>query len=324
MRIEIKHDHSNDRKSTISRLSSLSDSTGTLESYTYLGLGTLVNCYGKRTVLSPTFVAASDTFVFNHGFAGGKTDTVTSRVNFRNREYDVDLMRWTTMDPIGFAAGDMNWYQYVEAGPTGAVDPSGLYFGYDDAAFILGGAVLGLGSQAVGDLFNGQLSGWEDYAGSAVGGAVNGELVLYTGPVAAGLGGGASGNATKQLLKLASGRQNSLDPMSFVAETAVGGAVGVIPGGKIPGVTSGRRSHLQVYNQLTDKAEKGLAKNLTTRTAAKMLSGRFTEKAMIEPVEVSEGLELPSLCQWTLAEPIQSNRTTVTIVNIFPNGRLLI
>ena len=28
---------------TISRLSSLSDSTGTLESYTYLGLGTLVN-----------------------------------------------------------------------------------------------------------------------------------------------------------------------------------------------------------------------------------------------------------------------------------------
>ena len=84
------------------------------------------DAYGKRTVLSPTIVAASDTFVFNHGFAGGKADTVTGRVNFRNREYDVDLMRWTTMDPIGFAAGDMNWYQYVGAGPTGAVDPSGF------------------------------------------------------------------------------------------------------------------------------------------------------------------------------------------------------
>ena len=60
------------------------------------------DAYGKRTVLSPTLVAASDTFVFNHGFAGGKADTVTGRVNFRNREYDVDLIRWTTMDPIGF------------------------------------------------------------------------------------------------------------------------------------------------------------------------------------------------------------------------------
>ena len=84
------------------------------------------DAYGKRTVLSATFVAASDTFAFNHGFAGEKADTVTGRVNFRNREYNVDLMRWTTMDPIGFAAGDMNWNQYVGAGPTGAVDPSGL------------------------------------------------------------------------------------------------------------------------------------------------------------------------------------------------------
>ena len=99
------------------------------------------DAYGKRTVLSPTFVAASDTFVFNHGFAGGKADAVTGRVNFRNREYDVDLMRWTTMDPIGFAAGDMNWYQYVGAGPTGAVDPSGLD-GWLTSVFGLG---IGLG-----------------------------------------------------------------------------------------------------------------------------------------------------------------------------------
>ena len=84
------------------------------------------DAYGKRTVLSATFVAASDTFVFNHGFAGGKADTVTGRVNFRNREYDVDLMRWTTMDPIGFAAGDMNWYQYGSNSPTNRLDPSGL------------------------------------------------------------------------------------------------------------------------------------------------------------------------------------------------------
>lgn len=30
------------------------------------------------------------------------------------------------MDPIGFSAGDNNWYRFVANGPTGKTDPSGL------------------------------------------------------------------------------------------------------------------------------------------------------------------------------------------------------
>ena len=103
-------------------VTALHDGTGTvLERFQY-------DTYGKRTVLTPTWTATTDAYAYQHGFAGGKQDAVTGRVLFRAREYDVDLMRWTSMDSIGFQAGDMNWYQYVGANPTGAVDPSGMDF----------------------------------------------------------------------------------------------------------------------------------------------------------------------------------------------------
>jgi hypothetical protein len=40
--------------------------------------------------------------------------------------YDATIGRWTSEDPIGFAAGDANLYRYVHNGPTNATDPSGL------------------------------------------------------------------------------------------------------------------------------------------------------------------------------------------------------
>jgi RHS repeat-associated protein len=43
-----------------------------------------------------------------------------------NRVYDPALMRWLQTDPIGLIAGN-NVYQFVGNGPTGAVDPLGLY-----------------------------------------------------------------------------------------------------------------------------------------------------------------------------------------------------
>ena len=44
----------------------------------------------------------------------------------RHRGYSPTLGRLIERDPIGFEAGDNNWYRFVANGPTGKTDPSGL------------------------------------------------------------------------------------------------------------------------------------------------------------------------------------------------------
>jgi hypothetical protein len=46
----------------------------------------------------------------------------------RHRDYSASLGRFIELDPIGFDAGDNNWYRFVANRPTGKVDPSGLEF----------------------------------------------------------------------------------------------------------------------------------------------------------------------------------------------------
>jgi len=60
------------------------------------------------------------------GALGYFTDT-TGRIYVRARHYRPDLGRWVTVDPIGFAGGDLNVYLYVRGGPTGHVDPLGTF-----------------------------------------------------------------------------------------------------------------------------------------------------------------------------------------------------
>ena len=43
----------------------------------------------------------------------------------RHRDYSPTLGRFIERDPIGFEAGDNNWYRFVVSGPTGTTDPSG-------------------------------------------------------------------------------------------------------------------------------------------------------------------------------------------------------
>ncbi len=64
-------------------------------------------------------------------FAGGLYDSDTRLTHFGAREYDAELGRWTSSDPIGFAGGDSNLYGYVVQDPVNLIDPSGLY-GFGD------------------------------------------------------------------------------------------------------------------------------------------------------------------------------------------------
>ena len=166
--------------------------------------------------------------------------------------------------------------------PINRVDPSGLYAGIDDVIFSAGGALIGVAGQGISDIVSGELSGWEDYIGSAVGGAVTGEALLYTGPVGAGLAGGAAANATRQGLKMLSGKQDCFDLISFAEETGISGLTGLIPGLKIKGLTSGSGNANSIYKSMVKKLANKSVNNISTTTAAKMFTGRATDKALAQ------------------------------------------
>jgi RHS repeat-associated protein len=60
------------------------------------------------------------------GFAGGLYDSDTRLVRFGARDYDPQVGRWTTKDPLGFDGNDSNLYEYAFSDPVDYVDPSGL------------------------------------------------------------------------------------------------------------------------------------------------------------------------------------------------------
>jgi RHS repeat-associated protein len=61
-------------------------------------------------------------------FASREFDAETSLYYNRARYLDPSTGRWTTQDPLGFAAGDANLYRYVGNMATMATDPSGNIF----------------------------------------------------------------------------------------------------------------------------------------------------------------------------------------------------
>jgi RHS repeat-associated protein len=61
-----------------------------------------------------------------HLFQGLEFTDVTGLAYVRHRDYSATLGRFIEMDPIGFDAGDNNWYRFVNNSATISVDPSGL------------------------------------------------------------------------------------------------------------------------------------------------------------------------------------------------------
>jgi RHS repeat-associated protein len=77
--------------------------------------------FGRRTVIE-----GPDDFQ-PFGFAGGLYDQDTKLVRFGARDYDATTGRWTSKDPIGFAAGDTGFFVYAGNDPVNFQDPTGLY-----------------------------------------------------------------------------------------------------------------------------------------------------------------------------------------------------
>jgi RHS repeat-associated protein len=61
-----------------------------------------------------------------YAYSGRELDTEINLQYNHARWYDSFSGRWISQDPLGFDAGDSNLYRYVNNGPTGVTDPSGL------------------------------------------------------------------------------------------------------------------------------------------------------------------------------------------------------
>lgn len=77
------------------------------------------------------------------GFAGGLRDPDHYLVRFGARDYDPEVGRWTSKDPILFDGGDTNLYGYAFSDPVNFIDPSGLR---SDIDFLPPGTVASQGA----------------------------------------------------------------------------------------------------------------------------------------------------------------------------------
>jgi RHS repeat-associated protein len=81
-----------------------------------------------------------------YGYTGRERDDVTGLQYNRARWYDPATQRWTSRDPLEFAAGDGNLYRYVGNNAANRTDPSGQIWGLGAT---LSGAILGGGIGAL-------------------------------------------------------------------------------------------------------------------------------------------------------------------------------
>jgi RHS repeat-associated protein len=83
--------------------------------------------FGQATVLDANWnVLSASTFAWVYLHQGGRFDATSGLYHFRFRDYSPTLGRWSSLDPIRYAAGDVNLYRTVFNAPTVFTDPSGL------------------------------------------------------------------------------------------------------------------------------------------------------------------------------------------------------
>jgi RHS repeat-associated protein len=98
----------------------LVNSSGTVqERYTYTPFGQVT----FRDSSGSTLSSSAKDWVFLH--QGGER-IAAGDYEFRNRVYSPSLGRWLSSDPLGFEAGDQNWYRAIGNSPGNSLDPSGL------------------------------------------------------------------------------------------------------------------------------------------------------------------------------------------------------
>jgi RHS repeat-associated protein len=169
------------------------------------------------------------------GFAGGLYDQDTKFTRFGARDYDADIGRWTTKDPIGLAGG-LNVYGYVSSDPVNNIDPDGRI-------------VMNLVSGAVGAA----LAGYKAYSDGGSAGDIAAAAVV--GGVSNLLSGKALLNATMGLLGNLAGQ--TVDPCFNGFDWSQAGAAALLGKYNVGGSAANKlvpKSNSYVGNVVTGQA----------------------------------------------------------------------
>jgi RHS repeat-associated protein len=153
----------------------IASTSAVLDQFTYDPFGNIV-----------TQTNATDAVRFS--FAGMEYDSVTGLYYDHARYYDAAIGRFTSQNPMGFAAGDTNLYRYVGNDPVNLTDPSGEIVPLP--LIILGLGALGGGTIGGGYVgyrwWIGQPLNWLQATGvvvtSTAGGAVGGGVGAWSSP----------------------------------------------------------------------------------------------------------------------------------------------
>ena len=214
--------------------------------------------------------------------------------HFRARWYDPVSGRFLSKDPAGISAG-LNLYTFCENNPVNLRDPTGYWCIVDDFVFTAGGALVGVGSQIVVDLFRGEIGTLGEYVGAAVGGALSGELLLYSvNPILVGASAGLIGNAIAQRIDSARGVRD-FDTVELGINTAVGAVVPRIKvHPKIPGINRGRGNMNWLYKKQVTEMRKVVGSSQThtvkIKTANKMFMGAAYQSEMEVPFFITAAI----------------------------------
>jgi RHS repeat-associated protein len=170
--------------------------------------------FGQATVLDAEWNVRSGGSAYDWLYLhqGGRYDVISGLYHFRFRDYSPTLGRWTSLDPLSYAAGDVNLYRTVFNAPITHTDPSGQFI---HIGFVIAGAVIGAAVWAGIAAYRG-----ED-AAAIVRAAATGALTGAVGGLTFGVG-LAAGTAIAGAAGITAG--------SGVAATAVGVATVAVSG----------------------------------------------------------------------------------------------
>jgi RHS repeat-associated protein len=156
-------------------------------------------------------------------YAGQYTDSESGLQYLRARYYDPSTEQFLTVDPAVAVTGEP--YSYAEGDSVNGADPSGLWFGADDAGAILGGAASGAAYSIATQLIGNGSVDLGQVAIAAVAGGAAGEAELYGGPMAAGAVYGLVSDAGSQLYE--NGGACGFNGGELAASTLLGAALGI-------------------------------------------------------------------------------------------------
>ncbi|MFV0416426.1 MAG: RHS repeat-associated core domain-containing protein [Chthoniobacterales bacterium] len=115
------------------------------ERYVYNAAGATLETYTYTAWGEPSVKDASNTAVAKNDiksrflYTAREYDKESLIYHYRARAYNVTLGRFQQIDPIGFAAGDVNLYRYVANNPINLWDPLGLDYRFLNDSSAAGG-----------------------------------------------------------------------------------------------------------------------------------------------------------------------------------------